>query len=58
MKLNESSVKENFTKERAKNSKLGILGETAQPTKRAAIDVKGKSWNQLANDLIEEMNLN
>lgn len=56
-KLSAEKAKESLTKEKLKNSKLGILGITAQPTKRSSSDHKGKSWNSLSEEIIDEYKL-
>lgn len=57
VKRSESKAKESLSKEKQKNTKLGILGITPTPTKRVSSDHKGKSWNELANEALEEFNI-
>jgi hypothetical protein len=52
----ESKAKENFLKDKQKNTKLGVLGITPAPTKnRPSRDVRSMSWDDLASEALEEM---
>ncbi len=57
VKHHSEQAKENLVKEKQKNTKLGILGITNTPTKRSSDDVRGKSYNDLANEIVAEFNL-
>lgn len=57
MKMREESAKEKVVRDKQKNSKLGILGITQQPTRKSSDDVRGKSWDQLADDIKQEYKL-
>lgn len=57
MKRAESRAKENLSKEKIKNTKLGILGTSQTPTKRPSGDHRGKSWNELAEEALQEHGL-
>jgi hypothetical protein len=57
IKRAESRAKEYLTKEKQKNTKLGVLGITPTPTKRVSSDHRGKSWNQLSEEVMDELNL-
>lgn len=57
VKRSESKAKESVSKEKVKNTKLGILGVTPTPTKRASNDHKGKSWHELADEVKDELKL-
>jgi hypothetical protein len=50
-------AKEQVVKEKQTKSRLGIVGQTAQPITKQ-FDVRGKSYNQLAEDIFKELNLN
>ena len=54
VKRAEGKAKESLTKEKQKNTKLGVLGLSPTPTKRALSDHRGKSWNQLAEEAMQE----
>lgn len=56
-KMIKSSAKEEAVKEKMKNTKMGILGITPQPTKKVATDHRGKSYDQLAQEIISEFGL-
>ncbi len=53
----ESTAKEKLTKDRQKNTKLGILGISPSPTKRVSSDHRGKSWNEIGQEAIDELGL-
>ncbi len=57
MKRSESRAKESFARDKQKNTKLGILGITTQPTKRGSSDVRGKSYDNIADEIKEEYGL-
>ena len=58
VKLAESKAKENLIKEKQKNTKMGILGITSAPTKRASSgNVRNKSYDDIANEALEELGL-
>ena len=50
-------AKEQVVKEKQTKSRLGIVGQTPQPITKQ-FDVRGKSYNQLAEDIFKELNLN
>jgi chromosome segregation ATPase len=54
MKRTEARTKENLSKEKQKNTKLGILGITDRPTKRSSSDVRGKSYDDIADEIKQE----
>ena len=56
-RMYEEGAKEKVSKERQKNTKLGILGVTPTPTRRTSEDVKGKSYNDLASEALAELGL-
>lgn len=57
VKIHEEGAKERVVKERQKNAKLGIIGQTPTPTKRMSSEVKGKSYNDLADEAMAELGL-
>jgi hypothetical protein len=54
VKISAEQAKESVAKDKQKNTKLGILGITNAPTKRSSDDVKGKSYNDLVREALEE----
>jgi hypothetical protein len=57
MKLQAESAKESVIKERQKNMKVGLLGESFAPTKRVSNDVRGKSYADLEKEALAELGL-
>lgn len=57
LKISESKAKESLIKDKQKNTKLGILGITPAPTKRVTSDHKGKSYDDLAQEALEELGI-
>lgn len=57
-KLNEVSVKEKLAKDKQANSKIGLLGISPTPTTRKSDSVKGKSYDQLAREALQELGIN
>lgn len=57
VKRSEAKAKENLTKEKQKNTKLGILGITNAPTKRASSDHRNKSYDDLAAEALAELGI-
>lgn len=57
VKIHEEGAKERVIKERQKNAKLGIMGRTPTPTKQMSGEVKGKSYNDLADEAMAELGL-
>lgn len=56
MKHSAEKAKEQVIKEKQTKSRLGIVGQTQQPTTKQ-FDVRGKTYGQLAEDVIRELNL-
>jgi len=50
-------AKEKLINDKQAKSKLGILGISAAPTKRHSDSVKGKSYNDLTSEILQEYNL-
>lgn len=57
-KLSEVSAKEKLVKDKQANSKIGLLGISSTPTTRKSDSVKGKSYDQLAREALEELGIN
>lgn len=54
----ETKAKESLAKEKQKNTKLGILGITPTPTKRAdSGNVRSKSWDNIADEVRQELGI-
>lgn len=58
MKMREEQGKEKVVKDKQGNKIKGILGISSQPTRKTSDDVKGKSYGDLANEIIAELKLN
>jgi len=58
MKRAEAKAKESVTKEKQKQTKLGILGVTTQPTKMSTANIRSKSYENLADEIKAELGLN
>lgn len=56
-KIAAEQAKENLTKEKVKNTKLGILGVTNAPAKKTTSDHRGKSYDDLADEALRELGL-
>jgi hypothetical protein len=50
-------AKENLIKDKVAKSKLGLLSTNSAPTTSKEMNVKGKSYNQLADDVIKQLGL-
>jgi chromosome segregation ATPase len=57
LKRSESKAKESLIKDKQKNTKMGILGISPTPTKRVSSDHRGKSYDDLAAEALEELGL-
>ncbi len=58
VKRAESKAKENLVKEKQKHSKLGVLGITPTPTKRAeAGNIRNKSYDDLTAEALQELGI-
>lgn len=57
LKMKEEEGKEKFIKDKQAKSKLGILGVSETPTSQKKFDHKGKTYNQLQEEVIKEYNL-
>lgn len=57
VKLKEEEAKEKVVQDKQSKSKLGILGISPTPTKRVSSDVKGKSYNDLEREALEELGI-
>lgn len=53
----QSKAKEDLTKNKVKNTKLGILGISPTPTKRTTSDHRNKSYDDITAEIIEEFGL-
>lgn len=58
MKMYAEEAKEKVSKEKMKNTKLGLLGVSEAPITKRSTDTKGKSYNDLERAIIEEYQLN
>lgn len=57
IKMHAEQAKESVIKEKQKNTKLGILGTTTAPTKRMNTDVRGKSYDDIADEAKAELGI-
>lgn len=57
LKMKEEEAKEKLIKDKQAKSKLGILNVSDVPTTKKEFSTKGKSYNQLTNEIIEKYNL-
>jgi hypothetical protein len=57
IKRAEAKAKESVAKERMKSTKLGILGITPASTKQVSTDHRGKSYDDIANEIKQEYGL-
>lgn len=57
VKRSESRAKEDLAKQKQKNTKLGILGIAPTPTKKTSSDHRGKSYDDLASEALEELGI-
>ncbi len=58
LKREASKAKENLTREKQKNTKLGILGVTPMPTKgRSTKSIRESSYDDLANEALQEFGI-
>lgn len=55
VKIGAEQAKEKVAKTKFNMQKDGVIGVTERPTKRMSEDVKNKTWNQLAEEAISEM---
>lgn len=56
-KMYEEEAKEKVSKEKLKNTKLGLLGISEAPITKRSNDTKGKSYNDIERSIIEEYQL-
>lgn len=59
VKLHEERAKENVVKERQKQTKLGLLGQSSTPKMglQNVQDIKGKSYDDLTREALEELGI-
>lgn len=55
--MKEDEIKEKLALDKQSKSKLGILGISQAPTTRKSDSVKGKNYDQITREIIEEMGL-
>jgi len=58
VKIAAEDAKEKVAREKMKNTKAGIIGKTSTPTKGMSAEVKGKSYADLAQEALRELNIN
>lgn len=54
LKFSAEEAKEKVAKDKFKNTKLGLLGRTDKPTKQMSSDVRGKSYDDLVAEALQE----